>query len=136
MVSSRYSAERNHQRGHNQARIDRHRTGEWVVTFGLEVPDNALPLKTPIGELNGDDSVSIDLGIQNYIDTSDTDSVDCLDLVEDEEHDRLRREQQSFSRKEQRKAVTVGSTNVSRSLRQIDQSPGSSTISSRNSRHG
>jgi hypothetical protein len=100
------------------------------------MPDNALPLRTPIGELNGDDSVSIDLGIQNYIDTSDTDSVDCLDLIEDEDHDRLRREQQSFSRKEQRKAVTVGSTNVSRSLRQIDQSPRRSTISSRNSRHG
>lgn len=60
---------------------------------------NALPSKTLVGELNGDDYVGIDLGIQNYIYTTDNNSVDCLDLIE--EYDRLRREQRSFSRKQQ-----------------------------------
>jgi putative transposase len=79
--------------------IKKESTGEWFVTFGLEMPDDALPSKTPVDELDGDDCVGIDLGIQNYIYTSDGDSVDCLDLSD--EYDRLRREQRKLSRKQQ-----------------------------------
>jgi putative transposase len=59
------------------------------------MPDDALPSKTPVGELDGDDCVGVDLGIQKYIYISDGDSVDCLDLTE--EYDRLRHEQRSLS---------------------------------------
>jgi putative transposase len=79
--------------------IKKESTGEWFVTFGLEMPDDALTSKTPVDELDSDDCVGIDLGIQNYIYTSDGDSVDCLDLSE--EYDRLRREQRKLSRKQQ-----------------------------------
>ncbi len=52
-----------------------------------------------VGELNGDDCVDIDFGIQNHIYTTDNNSVGCLDLIE--EYDRLCREQRSLSRKQQ-----------------------------------
>ena len=73
-------------------------TGEWYVTFGLEVEDTALPEKPDVDDLDAEDCVGIDLGIQNYIYTSDGDSVDWLDLTD--EYERLRREQRSLSRKE------------------------------------
>ena len=72
--------------------------GEWYVTFGLEVEDNALPEKPDVDDLDAEDCVGVDLGITNYIYTSDGDSVDWLDLSN--EYDRLRREQRSLSRKE------------------------------------
>ena len=73
-------------------------TGEWYVTFGLEVEDTALPEKIDVDDLDAEDCVGIDLGVQNYIYTSDGDSVDWLDLTD--EYERLRREQRSLSRKE------------------------------------
>ena len=73
-------------------------TGEWCVTFGLKVEDTALPEKPDVDDLNAEDCVGIDLGIQNYIYTSDGDSVDWLNLTD--EYERLRREQCSLSRKE------------------------------------
>jgi len=73
-------------------------TGEWYVTFGLEIEDTALPEKPGMDDLDAEDCVGIDLGINNYIYTSDGDSVDWLDLSA--EYDRLRREQRSLSRKE------------------------------------
>jgi putative transposase len=73
-------------------------TGEWYVTFSLEVEDNALPKKPDVDDLDTKDCVGIDLGINNYIYTSDGDSVDWLNLSD--EYDRLRREQRSLSRKE------------------------------------
>ena len=72
-------------------------TGEWYVTFGLEVEDTALPEKPEVDELNAENCVGVDLGINNYIYTSDGDSVESLDLSD--EYDRLRREQRSLSRK-------------------------------------
>ena len=51
-----------------------------------------------VGELNGDDCVDIDFGIQNHIYTTDNNSVGCLDLIE--EYDRLCSEQRSLSRKQ------------------------------------
>ena len=73
-------------------------TGEWYVTFGLEVEDTALPEKPDVDDLDVEDCVGIDLGITNYIYTSDGDSVDWLDLSD--EYERLCREQRSLSRKE------------------------------------
>ncbi len=73
-------------------------TGEWYVTFGLEIEDNALPEKPDADDVTAEDCVGIDLGINSYIYTSDGDSVDWLDLSE--EYERLRREQRSLSRKE------------------------------------
>ncbi|TYL36154.1 transposase [Natronococcus pandeyae] len=73
-------------------------TGEWYVTFGLDVEDTALPEKLDVDDLDIEDCVGVDLGIQNYIYTSDGDSMDWLDLSD--EYDRLRREQRSLSRKQ------------------------------------
>ena len=73
-------------------------TGEWYVTFGLDVEDATLPEKIDVDDLDAEDCVGIDLGVQNYIYTSDGDSVDWLDLTD--EYERLRREQRSLSRKE------------------------------------
>ena len=73
-------------------------TDEWYIMFGLNVEDGALPEKPEVDDLDTEDCVGIDLGINNYIYTSDGDSVDWLDLSD--EYDRLRREQRSLSRKE------------------------------------
>ncbi|WP_323173684.1 transposase [Natrialba sp. PRR66] len=85
--------------------------GEWYVTFGLEVEDNALPKKPDVDDLYAEDCVGVDLGINNYIYTSDGDSVDWLDLSD--EYDRLRREQRSLSRKEH------GSNNWEKQRREV-----------------
>lgn len=74
------------------------RTGEWFVSFNLETTDEHIPEKPDVNSLDATNSVGIDLGILNYIHTSDGDTVDWLNL--DEEYDRLRREQRKLSRKE------------------------------------
>jgi putative transposase len=38
-------------------------TGEWYVTFGLEVQDTSLPEKPDVDDLDAEDCVGIDLGI-------------------------------------------------------------------------
>jgi len=86
-------------------------TGEWYVTLGLKVEDTALPEKPDVDELTAEDWVGIDLGITNYIYTSDGDSVDWLDLSD--EYERLRREQRSLSRKEH------GSSNWEKQRREV-----------------
>jgi len=73
-------------------------TGEWFVSFGLETDDATLPEKPDVESLNASNSVGIDLGIQNYIHTSDGKAVNWLDL--EDEYERLRREQRKLSRKE------------------------------------
>jgi putative transposase len=78
--------------------LKKERTGEWYVTFGLKVEDNALPEKLDVDDLDAENCVGIDLGINNYIYTSDDDSVDWLDLSD--EYERLRREQRILSHKE------------------------------------
>jgi putative transposase len=78
--------------------VKKETTGEWYVTFGLEVQDTRLPDPPDVDDLDAEDCVGIDLGITNYIYTSDGDSVDWLDLSD--EYERLRREQRSLSRKE------------------------------------
>ena len=78
--------------------IKKETTGEWFVSFGLETDDEDLPEKPAVDSLNTSNSVGIDLGILNYIHTSDGKTVDWLDLEDD--YDRLRREQRKLSRKE------------------------------------
>ncbi|MFB6152324.1 MAG: RNA-guided endonuclease InsQ/TnpB family protein, partial [Haloarculaceae archaeon] len=73
-------------------------TGEWFVSFGLETDDADLPEKPPVDELDASDSIGIDLGILNYIHTSDGKTVDWLNL--EDEYKRLRREQRKLSRKD------------------------------------
>ena len=86
-------------------------TGEWYVTFGLGVQDTVLPEKPGVDDLNAEDCVGIDLGITNYIYTSDGDSVDLLDLTD--EYERLLREQRSLSRKKH------GSNNWEKQRREV-----------------
>ena len=73
-------------------------TGEWFVSFGLEIDDADFPEKPDVDSLDASNSVGIDLGIQNYIHTSDGKTVDWLAL--EDEYERLRREQRKLSRKE------------------------------------
>ena len=74
------------------------RTGEWFVSFGLKIDESGLPEKPDVDSLDASNSVGVDLGIQNYIHTSDGKTVEWLDLEDD--YERLRREQRKLSRKE------------------------------------
>jgi len=78
--------------------VKKETTGEWFVSFGLETDDANLPDKPALESLDTSNSVGIDLGILNYIHTSDGKTVDWLNL--EEEYERLRREQRKLSRKE------------------------------------
>ncbi|ELY45859.1 transposase, IS605 OrfB family protein [Natronorubrum tibetense GA33] len=73
-------------------------TGEWFVSFSLETDDEYVPEKPALDSLDASNSVGIDLGILNYIHTSDGKTVDWLDL--EDEYERLRREQRKLSRKQ------------------------------------
>jgi putative transposase len=91
--------------------IKKETTGEWFVSFGLETDEEALPEKPDVNSPDTNNSVGIDLGIRNYIHTSDGKTVDWLDL--DDEYDRLRREQRKLSRKEN------GSNNYEKQRREV-----------------
>ena len=78
--------------------VKKETTGEWFVSFCLETEDEELPEKADVDSLNASNSVGIDLGILNYINTTDGLSVGWLDL--EDEYERLRREQRKFSRNE------------------------------------
>ncbi|ARS89504.1 RNA-guided endonuclease InsQ/TnpB family protein [Natrarchaeobaculum aegyptiacum] len=91
--------------------IKKETTDEWFVSFSLEVDDADLPEKPAVETLDTSNSVGIDLGILNYIHTSDGTTVEWLDL--EDEYERLRREQRKLSRKEQ------GSNNYERQRREV-----------------
>jgi len=61
-------------------------TGEWFVSFGLETNEADLPGKSDVESLDAANSVGIDLGVLNYIHTSDGTTVDWLDLEDKYEH--------------------------------------------------
>ncbi|QSG14901.1 RNA-guided endonuclease InsQ/TnpB family protein [Halapricum desulfuricans] len=82
----------------NEVTMKKETTGEWFVSFGLETDDAVLPEKPNVDSLDASNSVGIDLGILNYIHTSDGTTVEWLDL--EDEYERLRREQRKLSRKE------------------------------------
>ena len=86
-------------------------TGDWFVSFGLETDETDLPEKPDVDSLNVNNSVGIDLGILNYIHTSNGKTVDWLDL--EDEYERLRREQRKLSHKEQ------GSNNYEKQRREV-----------------
>ncbi len=91
--------------------VKKETTGDWFVSFGLETDDADLPEKPTLDELGSSNSVGIDLGIHNYIHTSDGKTVDWLDL--EDEYERLRREQRKLSRKEK------GSNNYEKQRREV-----------------
>jgi putative transposase len=78
--------------------IKKETTGEWFVSFGLETDEADLPEKPDVEMLDTSNSIGIDLGILNYIYTSDGTTVDWLEL--EDEYARLRREQRKLSQKE------------------------------------
>ena len=91
--------------------VKKETTGDWFVSFGLETDDADLPEKPEVDSLDASNSVGIDLGILNYIRTSDGKTVDWLDL--EDEYERLRREQRKFSRKQN------GSNNYEKQRREV-----------------
>jgi putative transposase len=78
--------------------VKKETTGDWFTSFGLETDEADLPEKPDVDSLNTDNSVGVDLGILNYIHTSDGTTVDWIDL--EDEYERLDREQRKLSRKE------------------------------------
>ncbi|THE64333.1 transposase [Salinadaptatus halalkaliphilus] len=91
--------------------VKKETTGEWFVSFGLETNDADLPEKPDVDSLDAKNSAGIDLGILNYIHTSDGKTVDWLDL--EDEYERLQREQRNLSRKEK------GSNNYEKQRREV-----------------
>jgi len=91
--------------------VKKETTGEWFVSFGLETDDTDLPEKPDVDSLDTSNSVGIDLGILNYIHTSDGKTVDWLDLEDD--YECLRRGQRKLSRKKK------GSNNDEKQRRKV-----------------
>ena len=58
-------------------------SGIWFVSFGFEIDDAKLPDKKPVSKVERGDVVGIDLGVNNYIHTSDGLSVGWLDLTDE-----------------------------------------------------
>jgi putative transposase len=98
-VKIRYSRPISDHSTIKEVTVKKERTGDWFVSFGLETDDEQIPEKPDVDLLDTTNSVGIDLGIQNYIHTSDGKTVDWLVL--EDEYDRLRREQRELSRKEE-----------------------------------
>ena len=97
-IKIRYYREIPDEASIKEVTVKKETTGDWFVSFGLETDTADLPEK-PDGELlDTSNSVGVDLGILNYIHTSDGTTVDWLDL--ETEYERLRREQRALSRKE------------------------------------
>ncbi|MCL9818121.1 RNA-guided endonuclease InsQ/TnpB family protein [Natronocalculus amylovorans] len=88
-------------------------TGEWFVSFSLETDDEHVRTKPELDSLDASNSVGIDLGILNYIHTSDGKTVDWLVL--EDEYERLQREQRNLSRKEH------GSNNYEKQRQKVAQ---------------
>ena len=91
--------------------IKKETTGEWFASFGLETDNDDLSEKPDVDSLDTTNSIGVDLGILNYIHTSDGKTVDWLDL--EDKYERLRREQRKLSRKE------VGSNNYEKQRRKV-----------------
>ncbi|SDF47750.1 putative transposase [Halorientalis regularis] len=91
--------------------VKKEATGKWFVSFALETDDASLPEKPDVDSLDASNSVGVDLGILNYIHTSDGHTVDWLDP--EDEYERLQREQRMLSRKEE------GSNNYEKQRREV-----------------
>jgi putative transposase len=110
-ISIRYHREIPDEADIKEVAIKKETTGEWFVSFGLKTDETNLPEKPVVDSLDASNCVGVDLGILNYIHTSDGTTVDWLDL--DDEYERLRREQRTLSRKEK------GSNNYERQRRKV-----------------
>ena len=110
-IKIRYHREIPDEASIKEVTIKKETTGDWFVSFGLETDDADLPEKPDVGSLNTSNSVGVDLGILNYIHTSDGGTVDWLKL--EDEYDRLRREQRKLSRKQE------GSRNYENQRKQV-----------------
>ena len=94
-----------------EATFKKETTGDWFVTFSLTTDDEHVSGKPDVASLDASNSVGIDLGVLNYIHTSDGKTVDWLNL--ENEYERLRREQRKLSRKEK------GSENYEKQRREV-----------------
>ncbi len=110
-VSIRYHREISDDADIKEVTIKKETTGEWFVSFGLETDDADLPEKPDVDSLDASNSIGVDLGILNYIHTSDGTTVDWLGL--EDEYERLRREQRKLSRKQE------GSNNYEKQRRKV-----------------
>jgi len=110
-IEIRYHREIPDEASIKEVTVKQETTGEWFVSFGLETDEVDLPEKPDVETLDTSNSVGIDLGILNYIHTSDGKTVDWLDF--EDEYDRLRREQRKLSRKEK------GSNNYEKQRREV-----------------
>ena len=110
-ISIRYHREIPDEADIKEVTIKKETTGEWFVSFGLKTDETDLPEKPDVDSLDASNCVGVDLGILNYIHTSDGTTVDWLDL--EDEYERLRREQRKLSRKEK------GSNNYERQRRKV-----------------
>ncbi|PHQ40188.1 transposase [Halorubrum persicum] len=98
-INLRYHREIPDEADIKEVTVKKETTGDWFVSFGLQTDDADLPEKPDVNSLDTTNSVGIDLGILNYIHTSDGKTVDWLDL--EDEYERLRREQRKLSQKEE-----------------------------------
>ena len=98
-IPIRYHREIPHEADIKEVTVKKETTGDWFVSFGLETDETEMPEKPALDTLDASNSVGIDLGLLNYIHTSDGKTVDWLAL--EDEYYRLRREQRKLSRKEQ-----------------------------------
>ena len=110
-VKIRYHRSLSEHASIKEVTLKKERTGEWFVSFSLETDDEHVPEKPPLDTLDASNSVGIDLGILNYIHTSDGKTVDWLNL--EDEYERLRREQRKLSRK------AHGSSNYEKQRRKV-----------------
>jgi putative transposase len=110
-IKIRYHREIPDEADIKEVTVKKETTGDWFVSFGLETDDDSLPEKPDVDSQDASNSVGIDLGILNYLHTSDGKTVDWLDL--EDECERLRREQRKLSRKEQ------GSNNYEKQRKQV-----------------
>ena len=110
-IKIRYHREIPNDAAIKEVTVKKETTGDWFVSVGLETDEANLPEKPDVDSLDLSNSVGIDLGILNYIHTSDGKTVDWLDL--NDEYERLRREQRKLSRKEN------GSNNYEKQRRKV-----------------
>ncbi|PHQ43987.1 transposase [Halorubrum sp. C191] len=97
-IKIRYHREIPDEAAIKEVTVKKETTGDWFVSFGLETDEADLPEKPDVDSLDTDNSVGVDLGILNYIYTSDGATVDWINL--EDEYERLCREQRKLSRKE------------------------------------
>ncbi|GAB3413012.1 RNA-guided endonuclease TnpB family protein [Haloparvum alkalitolerans] len=110
-ITIRYHRDIPNEADIKEVTVKKETTGEWFVSFGLETDDAGVPEKPDVDSLDASNSVGIDLGILNYIHTSDGKTVDWLGL--EAEYERLQREQRKLSRKEK------GSNNYEKQCREV-----------------